>query len=325
MSIYSLGSSGEPVAEIQNALKALGLYRGEVDAQFGGGTHSAVVQFQKQRDLVPDGRVGAQTWSALIGNGNVPVPPVAGESLSYRCLALTGAFETGVGFPDCFCGISGDFDGQGISFGVMQWNFGQGSLQPLLRDMISRHGDIVQNIFGEHFDALNIALTHGDEDRAGLMSFVRGIQHPQKHRVFEPWLGYAKALGRTAEFQRIQVEHAQAAFQRALKMCDDFDLWSERAAALMFDIVTQNGSINAMTRAQIVGETGLLAKTLNDDDREVAKMRIIANRRAEASSAAWIDDVRRRKLCIANGAGSVHGIHYDIGAQFSLNLVPRNP
>ena len=323
MTIYFLGSSGEPVAEIQKALKDRGLYAGEVDEQFGGGTHSAVVQFQKQQGLVADGRVGEQTWSALIGHADMPVPPIASESLSYRCLALTGAFETGVGFPDCFCGISGDFDGQGISFGVMQWNFGQGSLQPLLRDMISQHPDIVKNIFGEHFDALNIALNEGDEDRAGLMSFVRSIQHPQKHRVFEPWLGYAKALGRTEEFQRIQVEYAQTAFQRALKMCGDYDLWSERAAALMFDIVTQNGSISAMTRAQILGETGLLSKTLTGPDREVATMRIGANRRAEASSAAWIDDVRRRKLCIANGSGSVHGIQYDIGAQFSLNLVPR--
>lgn len=324
MTVYFLGSSGMPVAEIQKALKVLGLYGGEIDGQFGGGTHSAVVRFQKQRGLAADGQVGDQTWSALIGEGNIPVSPIALQSLSYRCLALTGTFETGVGFPDCFCGISGDFDKQGISFGVMQWNFGQGSLQPLLRDMISRHETIVKDIFGEHFDAVNIALSHGDQDRAGLMSFVRSIQDPIKHRVYEPWLGYAKALGRTDEFQRIQVEHAKDAFQRALRMCDEYELWSERGAALMFDIVTQNGSINAMTRAQILGETRLLSKTLSDDDREVATMRIIANRRAEASNAAWIDDVRRRKLCIANGAGSVHGIHYDLGAQFSLQLVRRD-
>jgi hypothetical protein len=324
MTVYFLGSSGMPVAEIQKALQAARLYDGQIDGQFGGGTHSAVLQFQKQRGLTADGRVGEETWSALLGSANIPVSPIALQSLSYRCLALTGTFETGVGFPDCFCGISGDFDHQGISFGVMQWNFGQGSLQPLLRDMISRHATIVKDIFGEHFDALNIALNQGSEDRAELMSFVRSIQDPKKFRIYEPWLGYAKALGRTEEFQRIQVEHAKDAFQRALKMCDEFGLWSERGAALMFDIVTQNGSISAMTRAQITGETRLLSKTLSDDDREVATMRIIANRRAEASNAAWVDDVRRRKLCIANGAGNVHGIHYDLGAQFSLQLVRRD-
>jgi hypothetical protein len=44
---------------------------------------------------------------------------------------------------------------------------------------------------------------------------------------------------------------------------------------------------------------------------------------APVANAAWIDDVRRHKLCIANGAGNVHGIHYDLGAQFSLQLVRR--
>lgn len=62
----------------------------------------------------------------------------------------------------------------------------------------------------------------------------------------------------------------------------------------------------------------------SEDDRDVATMHIIANRRAEASNAAWIDDIRRRKLCNANGAGNVHGIQYDLGAQFSLQLVRRD-
>ena len=64
------------------------------------------------------------------------------EDLAARCLAITASFETGVGAPDCFCGISGDFDGQGISFGVLQWNFGQGSLQPLLREIVTHHAEV---------------------------------------------------------------------------------------------------------------------------------------------------------------------------------------
>jgi len=34
------------------------------------------------------------------------------------------------------------------------------------------------------------------------------------------------------------------------------------------------------------------------------------------AAAAW--------LCIANGAGGVHGMHYDLRAQFSLQLVRRD-
>lgn len=36
-----------------------------VDEDFGGKTESAVIAFQRKRKLVPDGKVGPQTWSAL--------------------------------------------------------------------------------------------------------------------------------------------------------------------------------------------------------------------------------------------------------------------
>ena len=65
--------------------------------------------------------------------------------------------------------------------------------------------------------------------------------------------GYAKALGRTPEFQKIQVKHANGNFQQGFAMCQQYSLWSERAVALMFDIVTQNGSISKTTQAQNPG------------------------------------------------------------------------
>ena len=58
---------------------------------------------------------------------------------------------------------------------------------------------------------------------------------------------------------------------------------------------------------------------------ELEKMRIVANRRAEASNSRWIEDVRSRKLCIANGSGTVHGVTYDIGEQYGLWLVKAVP
>jgi hypothetical protein len=139
--------------------------------------------------------------------------------------------------------------------------------------------------------------------------------------VYEPWRGFAKALGRTPEFQQIQVKHAAGMFERALALCRQHGLWSERAAALMFDIVTQNGGINAVTKAQIRAEVNSLPATLSEEEREVRTMEIVANRRAEAANPRWIDDVRRRKLCIAHGGGVVHGITYDLAEQFGIRLV----
>lgn len=59
------GSSGETVKEIQQILKDLGFYTGEVDGQFGSGTQAAVRSFQAQHGLGNDGVVGPLTWEML--------------------------------------------------------------------------------------------------------------------------------------------------------------------------------------------------------------------------------------------------------------------
>ncbi len=317
MAIYRLGSRGEEVREIQRRLAAAGLYSGNVDGVYGGGTQAGVTVFQRAHALQADGRAGPATWQALCQT-EAPVPAIANRDLAYKCLALTGSFETGRAVPECFCGISGDFDGQGISFGVLQWNFGQGSLQPLLKAAVERHPQLMGDIFGPHFETLRLAM-QGD-DRDSLLEFSRAIQHPVTHSVFEPWKGYAKALGRTAEFQQIQTEHAGGVFRKALTLLERYGLWSERAVALLFDIVTQNGSIASVTHAQIVGEIRCLPSDLDEATLEIRRLEIIANRRAEAANPRWVDDVRQRKLCIARGEGTVHGIAYHLDDQFSIGM-----
>ena len=315
---YRIGSRGKEVIELQRALAARDLYRGPADGDFGGHTQAAVIAFQWGEELVPDGVVGPATWRALCGT-EIPAPSLHNDDLARRCLALTGAFETGSGFPDCFCGISGDFDGQGISFGVLQWNLGQRSLQPLLSELIEKHPEVAKQTFGPYLEALEQVL-QADQDEQ--MAFARSVQHPVKRTVFEPWRGLAKALGRTPEFQAIQARHAADKFELARRMCGEYGLWSERAIALMFDIVVQNGSITGIVRAQIHADTKTLRGDLGADEREVAVMEFVANRRAAAANPRWIDDVRSRKLCIARGEGTVHGIAYRIDPQFGIGLRP---
>src|SRR5208283_536859 len=93
---------------------------------------------------------------------------------------------------------------------------------------------------------------------------------------------------------------------------------SERAAALLFDIKVQNGSISDIVKAQI--ERDFAALPGGQPDTEVAKLRIIAIRRADAAAQRWAADVRTRKLAIANGAGTVHGRQYDLEAQYGIGL-----
>jgi len=317
MAEYKIGSKGEEVIRIQERLNKKGLYLGPLDGIFGGGTGAAVKQFQKMKRLEVDGVVGPETWKALFAE-DMSEPSILSRPLDYKTVALSGSFETGKGIPDCFAGLSGDFDGQGISFGVLQWNFGQDSLQPLLKDMIARHPKVIRGIFQADYDVLVKAL---DADKQELMTFSRSIQDPVKHFLYEPWRGMLKALGRTEEFQDIQVRYASRLYKAALKLCSEYGLWSQRAAALMFDIKVQNGSISEFVKTRIFSEFKGLPTDLGDEEIEVQKMRIIANRRAEAANPRWIEDVRARKLCCANGGGLVHGINFDLGGQFGIGLV----
>jgi hypothetical protein len=47
----------------------------------------------------------------------------------FKALRIVSRYETN----GCWAGATGNFDGQLLSVGVMQWNFGRGSLQPILK------------------------------------------------------------------------------------------------------------------------------------------------------------------------------------------------
>ena len=64
-------SRGEEVKQIQTVLKDRELYEGNIDGIYGSQTEKAVIQFQKQMGLTPDGIVGPKTLSAM-GLGDVP-------------------------------------------------------------------------------------------------------------------------------------------------------------------------------------------------------------------------------------------------------------
>ncbi|HEX9080201.1 MAG TPA: peptidoglycan-binding domain-containing protein, partial [Desulfuromonadaceae bacterium] len=217
MSVFRLGSRGDEVRRIQQRLHTLGIYRGALDGVFGGATAAAVRNFQNSAGVASDGVVGPVTWKALFAD-DIPSPAIASMPLDYRCLALTGAFETGAAIPDCFSGLTGDCDGQGISLGVLQWNFGQGSLQPLLRRMVTDHGERCRAVFHEHCDLLAAVLAASKSQQ---MAFARSIQDLNRKTVNEPWRGMFRSLGRTAEFQRIQLDAAHSLYRAALKVSSE--------------------------------------------------------------------------------------------------------
>lgn len=76
--LLKVGTKGDEVKRLQERLKQLGYYTGEVDGQYGQGTADAVKLFQNQHNLLSDGIAGENTRSILYGeNAETYVPTPA--------------------------------------------------------------------------------------------------------------------------------------------------------------------------------------------------------------------------------------------------------
>ena len=63
--VLKLGSTGADVVALQQRLTALGYKPGSANGTFGASTRTAVMNFQKAKNLTADGVVGRATWAAL--------------------------------------------------------------------------------------------------------------------------------------------------------------------------------------------------------------------------------------------------------------------
>jgi hypothetical protein len=80
------------------------------------------------------------------------------KSLLELCLHVSGGFENGQGAS--YTSLTGNFDGQGMSAGVLQWNAGQGTLQQLVKNIAASMGwDKAQSFFGSSIQ--QFASTNG--------------------------------------------------------------------------------------------------------------------------------------------------------------------
>jgi hypothetical protein len=69
------------------------------------------------------------------------------KSLLELCLHVSGGFESGSG--PSYTSVTGNFDGMGLSCGILQWNAGQNTLQALVTTIAGTMGwDKAQSFFG---------------------------------------------------------------------------------------------------------------------------------------------------------------------------------
>lgn len=261
-------------------------------------------------------------YDVFSGNEEWESPPIAlpgFRSSELKALRITTTFETGR--PLGFGGLTGNFDGMGLSFGLLQWNIGSGSLQPLLQEFARHHPQQFQAVFGQHAAQLRQVLQQSKLDQ---MRFARSI-NDTKNRIVQPWAGYFRLLETNPTFQQIQLSHVRPRMNKAIQYAKQFQLRSERGLALMFDIVTQSGSawLQKKNRAALIQQRQTAAQQQLErslTEREV--LSIIANVVADTSASRWREDVRVRKLTIVTGRGTVHKRQFDLARDFGLTDQP---
>jgi hypothetical protein len=253
------GDQGPAVRLLQDRLRELG-YGPAREPGFGPPTASAVRQFQKARGLQPDGVVGPRTWGRLF-------PPrrftreyfdgvlYEGRQVYDELDEVVAAVAAGEG--GAFDALQLNGDGAGLSFGLLQWAQGPGSLQPLLQAWQQANQEKFVAILGE-----------GDPEVAlDLLGKTRG---PGKKLALwlSPWPLRFWLAGRDLEFQQVQRRLARQ--QLAARLQEGYALYPARfkpggrialrALVMLADVGNQAGPLGLRRALNYAASRGLTAE-----------------------------------------------------------------
>lgn len=285
--LFGTGAIGESIKEIQKALTQAGFDTKGSDGWYGLDTANAARAFQQTKSLPATGVIDDGTWPLLMQR---PTPAV-----SARSLQLTAAFENhGFGLA------VGNFDNALLTWGIIGFTMGSGKVQTIVLAVNKLNGDIVRQAFGPHTDELlNLMTASGDFQKqwANDHTLANGS-------LAEPWRSMFATFGSFPEVQQEQLRLVQEQYMNpAIKAATQLGFTTELGLALCFDIHVQNGPIKPAVMKQINQKRA-------GDTTEADLRKIVANAVADSSKAKWKEDVRRRKLTIATGQGTVHGHSY---------------
>jgi hypothetical protein len=288
--LFGPGARGESIRTLQQKLVDAGFDTNGVDASYGHGTVAAVQAFQQKHALPVTGNVDDAMWALLTGNAAIP-------SLRERCLGLTSTFE-GHGYTLA----EGNFDGAGVTWGIIGFTLKGGELTSIVNAAYKSNPALVRDCFGDGTDTLLKVLAEPwDQQLAWASSVSSGAS---KSTLAEPYKSGFRKLGESPLGQQLQQQRVDADyFLPAMATAKAYGLETELGVALSFDIHVQDGGINhtvgATVRAQV--KPGMPEKDVRV---------LIANGIADHALPAWREDVRTRKLTVATGEGTVHGVHY---------------
>src|ERR1051326_2950933 len=180
--------------------------------------------------------------NAIIGGTYMAVP----DDYLIAGLSITGHFEDA---REPLAGVTGNFDGMGISLGVLQWNIGSNSLQPIVkalgRDVCT---STMPHLGDDLWKACNAPVAQG-------LAVVRAWQ--PANALPNSARDELRAFVKSRQFQDLQLKTAHAVGDQAWNTASDWAQRQRRTSPTkrefcwFYDVFTQNGSLKSVTPATV--------------------------------------------------------------------------
>jgi hypothetical protein len=174
-----------------------------------------------------------------------PIMNTPDDVLLETCLRITGGFENGFSYQ----GVTGGFDGEGLSVGVLQWNAGAGTLSQLLRTISLSLGWAKMDAFFPHggMEALADALPHEAIQMCLDRFLVSGhpsVVDPTAKAAWEALLSTPEAIAAQNTLAKNGI-YASAKRMAAFYFAGE-DATNPRTIAFFFDLAVQQGYMHGI-------------------------------------------------------------------------------
>jgi hypothetical protein len=217
-------------------------------------------------------------------------------------------YETSNVQPAAFGIMSGDHDGAGGSYGLIQWNWKSGTLQPIFRDLVNLHPADVQAAFtvtADYNKFVDVVLNYSVANQMAWGSSI--TDQTNKHKVIDPWNTYFVTLGTMQSCRDRQMAAVQPYYNQADQWASDFGLWTRRGYALCFDNAVQYGGMLTACHTDILNFAASVQNKYTPEYRELLIMRYFAWRVCQDHPGTYYQSALDRRMGIANGSGMVYG------------------
>lgn len=238
-------------------------------------------------------------------------------TLKNKLIRNTGFFETAqTSLQEAYKTTAGNFDGQGMSFGPLQCNLGQQSLQPWMTYYISNNNSEFTSVFGAtkaaiFKDVINTMTV------AQQIAWGNSISANDKHKLIDEWRTVFASMGAKTACQNSLLNTSLNKYlDRATDYASAFGIISTQGLAYLFDSCVNSWSFSKTTN-EIAIEISQNANIYQHTE---------GKRMPDYDRLAYVlkyDRNSTRREVIRQGTGKYNGLTYnkaDYGLDYDTNF-----